>query len=297
MTLLIVLAAVFFAAGTIYFYAYLQRRRLDRGRYAVDAEALRLFNDCLDEAGFAYEPNGDIFVSKIDAWQRNFGYCLFFDSFANLFTMIIDFEPVSFEYGGKMWLIEFWKGQYGPCTGAEIGVYWADPEKLRLYNCYDAVPDSSMLSMSFSLVKSEKVLFTRSGRHWWLTGFMAGEFSEPEELEMEISVKLLSPGMLQAFSKALMKSGHRVTMDAANSSVSFRYGHPSAQNKTSRVRRLVVQRINRCYCTLYNRLVSGMGPFPADHKIAALLSQNPHLIKKIKKIGNIFRRGKNDVTA
>ena len=37
--------------------------------------------------------------------------------------MIIDCEPICFMYGGKNWMIELWKGQYGLETGGEIGVY------------------------------------------------------------------------------------------------------------------------------------------------------------------------------
>ena len=39
--------------------------------------------------------------------------------------MIIDAYPVYFDYQDKTWMIEFWRGQYGINTGAEIGVYHA----------------------------------------------------------------------------------------------------------------------------------------------------------------------------
>ena len=44
------------------------------------------------------------------------------------FQMVTQFEPIYFDYDGKTWLIEFWKGQYGINTGAEIGIYHTDTE-------------------------------------------------------------------------------------------------------------------------------------------------------------------------
>jgi UDP-2,3-diacylglucosamine pyrophosphatase LpxH len=74
-------------------------------------------------AGFWYDPGQDIIFSRIDPLQRMFGYAYAYDAAALAMDSIIDCEPIFFDYAGKHWMIELWKGQYGLETGCEIGVY------------------------------------------------------------------------------------------------------------------------------------------------------------------------------
>ena len=74
-------------------------------------------NDALKNYGFYYDYRSDVVSSRIDAWQRNVGYCSLYDELTPSFNMIIDCEPIYFNYDNKRWLIEFWKGQYGMITG------------------------------------------------------------------------------------------------------------------------------------------------------------------------------------
>ena len=71
-------------------------------------------NDEVDKAigaaGYSYDMKQDMFYSRMDAWQREMGYCRLYDEVAAPCGMIIDCEPINFEYDGKKWLIEFWKG-------------------------------------------------------------------------------------------------------------------------------------------------------------------------------------------
>jgi hypothetical protein len=77
-------------------------------------------------AGFLYDPRKDIIYSRSDACQRKVGFTWSYDVASPYLRMIIDCETFYFIYGGKAWLIELWKGQYGLETGAEIGVYRDD---------------------------------------------------------------------------------------------------------------------------------------------------------------------------
>ena len=77
----------------------------------------------VDVAGFAYDPRQDIIYSKMYPLQRSFGYAYGYDAAALGMDAIIDCEPIFFDYAGKTWMIELWKGQYGLETGCEIGVY------------------------------------------------------------------------------------------------------------------------------------------------------------------------------
>ncbi|MDR0818688.1 MAG: DUF4474 domain-containing protein, partial [Oscillospiraceae bacterium] len=146
-------------------------------------------NALLDDAGFAYERDGDYFYSLRNCWQRECGYCKLYDEGCRELYMITDAEPIEFTYDGKRWLIEFWKGQYGITTGAEIGIYRTEREDISSPDFtgtfYEAIPDAEMMPMSFTLRKRGRTLLSRSDRHWWLTGFILGEFSQPKSLTMD----------------------------------------------------------------------------------------------------------------
>lgn len=178
---------------------------------AVQLEEIR---EMLAETGYEYDPRQDIFYSTIDPWQRKLGYCSLYDEAAIPLGMVFDCEPVRFKYGGKNWMIELWKGQYGITTGGEIGVYTTTGPIIEipgifngtLYFCAD---DSDNLSMTYTLLKNNEVMFSRAARHWWLTGFRLGEYADPEDLTMEASITLKDAAMRDAFLNALHDMGYK----------------------------------------------------------------------------------------
>ena len=121
-TSIIIILAVVAAAVLIALIIWRIRSRRFRPTADIQRQQMELNAD-LKDAGFAYEINGDYFYSLMDCWQREVGYCRLYDEAAPMFNMIMDCEPVEFSYGGKRWLIELWKGQYGITTGGEIGIY------------------------------------------------------------------------------------------------------------------------------------------------------------------------------
>jgi hypothetical protein len=153
----------------------------------------------VDAAGFLYDPRHDIIYSKMNPLQRQFGYAYGYDAAALAMTAIIDCEPIFFDYAGKHWMIELWKGQYGLETGCEIGVYnrtisSTSPPVNPVYAALDAsigrrpgdttpshnlffdcAMDNELLVMSSTLYKNGQLLFFRGPeKHWWLTGFKWG---------------------------------------------------------------------------------------------------------------------------
>ena len=72
-------------------------------------------------AGFLYNPDQDIIYSRMDALQRSFGYAFGYDAAALGMNADLDCEPIFFDYDGKHWMIELWKGQYGLETDAKSG--------------------------------------------------------------------------------------------------------------------------------------------------------------------------------
>lgn len=236
--------------------------------------------------GYAYDSNQNIYYSTMDSWQRNVGFCRLYDEAGAPLSMIMDCEPVHFEYGGEKWLIEFWKGQYGMVTGGEIGVYTGgiDVKILGVYNdtFYNCASDDQLLEMSYTLKKNGSTLFSREGKHWWLTGFKLGEFSEPSELSMDISITLKDEIMRDAFVNGFIAAGYSESeYTVVGNTVSFTFNIPRTKQPTSRTRATdwIIQRKNQLICNLYQELI---GPFDSiQDRIKAFEEQAPNMYSSI----------------
>lgn len=171
-----------------------------------------LLNGILEPFGFSYLDEHDILTTRPDAWQRIFGHESSSDANALALNMVFDFEPVYFNYRGKTWLIEFWKGQYGISTGAEAGIYRADsiiPPMLRRQTIFEAVPPKDMLPMKLRLSVPGCPLFQISRIHWWLAGFVTGICTQPEELTLDITITFPDDEMCIAFVRSLLTLGYK----------------------------------------------------------------------------------------
>jgi hypothetical protein len=212
--------------------------------------------------GFAYEPYQDIFYSLMNPWQRELGYCRLYDEASAALSMIIDSEPIRFEYNGRKWLIEFWKGQYGMNTGGEVGIYYTTGPDLRIPGLFDGtfyfcVKDEDCINMSFAFRKNGNLLFTRSGYHWWLTGFKLGEFSKPSELSMDITMDLYDKQMANAFIEALKKAGYdedEYAVQGRRVMVRFKKPHTKQPITRTSFTDFMMQRNNETFCNSYNYL-------------------------------------------
>lgn len=251
-------------------------------------------DELIDTVGYAYNPKKDIFFSTMDAWQRNMGYCRLYDEAAAPLGMIIDCEPVYFSYDGKRWLIEFWKGQYGMTTGCEVGVYttdWPDLNIPGVFNgtFYRCASNHDRLDISFYLTKNKQTIIKRSDKHWWLTGFKLGEFSEPSELSLDIYIKFKDRSMRKAFVSALQEAGYTAEeFDIKNTTVAIRFDKPHTKQpytRTSEGDSKVLQR-NKMFCDKYQSITNGYDNL--EDKINAIKEQSPELYKEVLKIGKPF---------
>lgn len=122
--------------------------------------------------GFLLDPNEGCFYTASDPWQRRIGYNEGFDMGASLVTIYIDTVRVKFEYGTKDWMLQLWKGQYGPFFyGAEVGIY--TKPKDRELDHYDCATDDESLMMSMDFYRSGVKKFSRPyDSYWWCTGFV-----------------------------------------------------------------------------------------------------------------------------
>ena len=174
-----------------------------------DSEKDALLDTLAEPVGYLYEPYQDIFVSRLDAIQKNFGYATLYNHFAPYFNMVFDHETFYFDYDNRTWRIEIWKGQYGINVGCELGIYYADgiisPDKYDS-TLFTAVPEKDMLDISLKLnlhCTKRYCPYSKLGyvseKHWWLTIFNMGIFSVPSELFVNISITFKNYKMMHAF--------------------------------------------------------------------------------------------------
>ncbi len=217
-------------------------------------------NNDLKPFGFAYYPGQDYFYSIMNGWQSEVGYCQAYDEGSAALSMIIDCEPIYFKYGGKKWLIELWKGQYGMTTGCEVGIYTTTGPSLNIpgvfngtfYFCADK---EDHLPLSVVLKKNGRELFNRKELHWWLTGFRLGEFSWPSELTVDIEITLKDEVMRDAFIGGLMKTGYSMNeFTVRGNTVSLLYDTPHSKQPSTRTPTIenYMQTNNIRNCEAYN---------------------------------------------
>ncbi len=257
----------------------------------TDQERLAELNQDLAPFGFAYEPVQDIFYSLMNGWQRSFGYCRLYDEACAAFSMIIDCEPIPFEYNGVKYLIEFWKGQYGMTTGGEIGIYYTKGPSLNIPGVFNgtfyyAVKDEDRINMSFAFRKDGNLLFTRSAYHWWITGFKLGEFSYPYELSMDIIMDLYDRKMAYVFGEALMKAGYTDDEFAVRGNrvwINFNKPHtPQPLTRTPFIEKLM-QKNNRSLCDAYYYLTESYED--TLDKLEIVRNESPNMYRQILNMG------------
>lgn len=187
-----------------------KRNSLRRLHAMSDREKNELLDSLAEPFGYRYVPEWDTFSSRVDAWQKQFGYGAIYDRAASYFHMVLETLPVYFNYDGKTWLIQIWKGQYGICTGCEVGIYHADrivAKENRATTIFHVVDEEEMLLISTELRREGQLIAFRRETHWWLTTFDVGTFSEPEQLSLKIAIHFFNPEMQAAFYMGLLEQG------------------------------------------------------------------------------------------
>lgn len=263
--------------------------------YLSTEEKIRKLNLALEPFGFAYFPPWDCIISDLYAWQREMGYCKQYDEMAPSMNMIIECEPIYFNYDGRRWLIEFWKGQYGCTTGAEIGIYVNDsnsqaPSEELFYSC---VSDEEMLYVQFSLYKKDGAILKRQGLHWWLTGFLLGDCSSAEELIMNCSIIFPNNAMRNAFYEGMIRAGyHGEDIAIEGNKVSLLFGQPKTI-QPNKYPNWYIKRKSRLNCKLSKIYLRITRRYETTLDRLSFIGQCfPHLFRILIKLGKKSNQSK-----
>ena len=258
---------------------------------AAEITGIEEIDQVIENAGYSFDPQQEVFYPNLNSWQRNMGYSRLYDEAAVALGMILDSEPIYFEYNGKKWLIQFWKGQYALATGCEIGVYTANKSEMDDTGIikgtfYNSANDEELLQMKCNLKKRGETILERSDKHWWLAGFKLGEFSQPHELTMNISITCQNREMCNAFLRGLAHAGYtEAEIIVLDDTVSIEFTSPRTRQPMTRmaVTDQIIQIKNRLICHIYNEITGPYSTFP--EKIRAIQDMNPWLFKEMIKVG------------
>ena len=281
-----------------------------RSKFEEEIDDKSFIDKGIEIAGYGYDSEQDIFYCNMNPWQRNMGYSRLYDEGLAPFGMILDCEPIYFEYGGKLWLIELWKGQYDLNTGCEIGVYTTEEPIINIpgmykYMFYNCASNEDRLKMSFLLKKNGQKLFERDDKHWWLAGFKLGEYSEPSELTMKLNITLKDDIMCRAFVEALEEVGYlekekeleiEGTFEVDGINVSLIFGKPYTKQPITRTPETdrIIQVKNKILCDRYNDIAKLYDN--VTDKINAIQKLEPEIYEEIvdkAKLRSYLRSMKN----
>lgn len=273
----------------------LRRKKIIRRILCMNkCQKCSLLEELSEPFGYVFHCCCGFFSSTIDAWQKAAGYTWFYDYMAPRFQMVFDALPVYFDYRDKTWLIEFWKGQYGINTGAEIGIYHADrllSEAEYQTALFHAVDEHEMLTCSLQLQETDGQYVQLSEKHWWLTAFVPGIFSRPADLCLKASLHFPSGKMLEAFRCGLCKAGYPaedITVQGLCLSFSFLRPLPEDYGLLTRFHRRLSQCLNRVYCRLFIWVTK---PFVCvEDRILFLYYYLPFAFRRLMRLRRFHRR-------
>ncbi len=157
--------------------------------------------------GFDLDTKQDVWYSAMYAWQRGWGFGQTYDNLAPYVRMYYRTLRFTFDYNGKNWLIQCWKGRYGITTGAEIGVYNKEAGSSR--SIYSTVTDDERLELGMVVHDKTKLLFERPVQtHWWMTGFLLNYYTDHNYINVKYTLRFPDTEMLNAFTKSVDLSGY-----------------------------------------------------------------------------------------
>lgn len=264
------------------FYTYQSFIR-DTVLSAPASDKFERINKILLSNGFAYSPDGDYFFMLPDCRQRDYGYCRFYDDTASDDGMIIDCESIYFSYGGRRWLLELRKGQYGLSAGAEAGIFAASAEDVHIPDVLDgplfeSLPDKELLPIDLCIYRKGQLAARRKEKHWRLAIFLPGVFCKPQDLAVKATITFPNREMQKACLEGIKSAGYPdCQILKVRQTVTILFSAPRTPQPLQRdslVSKVVLYH-NRLMCGEYQALTARY-PETID-KLDCLRTLNPHL--------------------
>ena len=153
--------------------------------------------------------------------QANFGYNRLYDWGAQLIDFSIDTARMPFDYNGKEYMIQIWKGQYISgelgTVGGEVGLYTRPKGSVSAIGHYNCAPYEEWLNMEMTILWDEQgngnylPQLTRAYElHWWPTGFVFDNLANKKDsdpLRVLCRITFKDETMAQAFAQSLSNEG------------------------------------------------------------------------------------------
>ncbi len=168
------------------------------------------------------------YTNDKEAWQYNFGFGKIYDFVSPYILLEYDYIRIFFEYEGKDWMMQMWKGQYGMVFyGSEIGIYNRphSDEGINEWTMFNCPAEEDWLMMEMTLYHEEldgtwKREFSREyDKYWWCTGFKNGHLRQEEpadELRMEGRITLKDAEMTRLVADGLVACGFGTSNNKEN---------------------------------------------------------------------------------
>lgn len=211
--------------GTATIYAMVTVDGVDlKGEFEITVTAEKnLLRNLLEDRqilSYQYSYEDDYYYTNDkDAWQYNFGFGKIYDFVSPYILLEYDYVRVFFEYEGKDWMLQMWKGQYGLIFyGGEIGIYNRphSDEGVHEWTMYSCPGEEDWLNMEMTLWHGQLDgswvrEFTRDyDKYWWCTGFKNGHLRDVEpadELRLTGRITLKDEKMTDIVAKGLVDCG------------------------------------------------------------------------------------------
>lgn len=177
-----------------------------------DSESGEIFSDDnkgLLGIGFNFNLNDMVIYAVVNCWMREFGFFFGYDLFCYL-TPIFFYRTrrFKFEYAGKEWMIQAWKGLYAVSMGGEVGLYNRDKGKFGTY--YESAKDDEMINMTLEIYHGDELILKRDEQpHWWTNGFkLSKKLYTANDLTLKSTLEMKDEEMLKAFCESIDNNIH-----------------------------------------------------------------------------------------
>jgi len=155
--------------------------------------------------GYDYDIKNQTLLTSPKSWHTDMGFNPFFDMGAWLLGFYLNTERVRFQYNGRDYMLQLWKGLYWGLNGCEIGLYEKEPGNSVFYDTSE-----TMLEISMQVYQGgELYLDYGPAPTWWAGGFRHAkpifEQLTAPNLRMAGTIRFEEKGMLDAFLAAFEK--------------------------------------------------------------------------------------------